>query len=380
MENDSERLLAEAAFYEQTIQQEEANVQGAQQVLQRAVRNALQCMDGEDLLVSDHLQSHSSNSNDVQNAIEDAFLSEIDSLEKACQQHRDELLRLTALQKEQALLFDEVEQIAECMAAEQNALELEARAFDNDQERLARLLAECQNEMERLSSPAIRLPTTLIKMHIDVERGLRYPLINELRLAYRPKGDVDWTEIQTAWALASNLLLMIATVFNFQSQSWKIVPLSHCAKLIYSPPNRNEASGQGTDQIRNKGRKNQVIVFNLGHPKTDGSKALLMWNALLYQITQHVIMKNAQAVENGIYEPSDVPSLPFDISTTSIGGILLSDLSDSDDTGWSRVIHFMASNLLWLSNCASNYILHQVLLFGPLGKTSPTALARTGAD
>ena len=51
----------------------------------------------------------------------------------------------------------------------------------------------------------VRLHAALFHLVVD-KRGLRYPLINELRLAYRPKGDVHWKEINAAWAQATQLL------------------------------------------------------------------------------------------------------------------------------------------------------------------------------
>jgi Apg6 BARA domain len=369
LENDSDRLLSEASAYEQAIQEDEAVVKEFHQIVQRAVNSALHSIDGDEVVSSDLFQNRRKIFN-VQNSVGEAFLREIESLERTCRQHRDELVHLRAVQKDYAYLLEEIDLLADSMAAEQNALELEGCAFDNDQEHLSRMLAEYQNETAKLSSPSTSLLDALIHLHVDIERGLRYPLINELRLAFRPKGDIHWKEIQAAWALASNLLLMIATVFNFQSQSWKIVPLSHCVKLIYSSSKRTEAIRCDTliKTVPNKSTRegtHQVIVFNLGHPKTNGSKALLMWNALLCQVIQHVATKNSQAVETGIFNSVDVLPVPFDISSTSIGGISLAQLDENDDTGWSRVIHFMASNLVWLSKCASNYVSHQVVLFTP---------------
>lgn len=205
---------------------------------------------------------------------EQTYLTEIQLLEEVCEQHEEELRHLSSLQKEQAVIAVELDRLEYATEEEQNALELEARAFDNDQEQLLRKLVKTQAEVEQLSSPRIRLPAMLMDLRVDRERGLRYPLINELRLAYRPKGDVQWNEIQTAWSLAAQLLLVIGTIFDFQSPHWKIVPLSHCAKLMYS--NGNNPSGN----------KRRVVVYNLGHSKTNGSRALLAWNVLLFQVIQ----------------------------------------------------------------------------------------------
>ena len=291
--------------------------------------------------------------------IEETYLREIQLLEQARRDQRDELKHLRGIQKEQVIAYEELQQFSESLAAEENALELEAKAFDIDQEQLSRMLGEVNNEVDRLTSSDIRLPALLVQLHIDAERGLRYPLINELRLAYRPKGDVHQMEIQAAWALAAHLLLIVTSIFQFQSQNWKIVPLSHCAKLIFCPPSSADAT-----LIKNE--KNRIVVFNLGHPKTNGSKALFAWNALLCQVTEHVKHKTSDAIQNGIMDVLEVPQMPFEISPNSIGGVLLTQLNESDDSGWSRVIHFMASNLKWLSKCSSLYVLHQVVLLTPL--------------
>jgi hypothetical protein len=270
------------------------------------------------------------------------------------------------------------------MSHEQNALELEARAFDNDQEQLSRALLEILDEVERLSSPQLQLPATLLRLQVDRERGLRYPLINELRLAYRPKGDVQWHEIQAAWALAAQLLLSICTLFHFQQQPqqlsshnsnnncWRLIPLSHCAKLFYYPSERSNtksgpaAAGSAADNqthtVATTAQHTRPIVFNLGHPKTNQSKALLTWNALLCQVMQHVTAELTAAIDLGILVAQEVPPIPFEMSPTKIGHTWLTQLGEDDDGGWSRVIHCMTSNLLWLSDCASLFVRQQVIL------------------
>lgn len=328
--------------------------------------------EGEEVLSGVPSSTTENNPNTIDRSMEEAFRNEIELLEATCKQHQDELAHLLAVQKEQALIDRDLDRLQEAIAEEQNALELEARAFNNDQEQLSRALAEVQDEVERLSSSEIRLPAASLHLQVDIERGLRYPLINELRLAYRPKGDVQWQEIQAAWALAAHLLLVIATLFEFQSQHWRIVPLSRCAKLIYHPPVRNERESGFPGGQEVNGGMSRTVVFNLGHPKTNGSKALLAWNALLCQVVQHTLSKIALATENGILDAADIAPLSFAITPTNIGGISLTQLDESDDGGWSRVIHFMASDLLWLSECASSYVLQQVLLVTPLAVISAT--------
>ena len=354
---DTERLLAESLMYEQAILDDVAYKRSWNEMMYRATAFDMdrhEVTDGELPEVS-----YGPMLNDAEQHVEDSYLREIQLLEQACQEQRNELAHLRSIQKEQVIAYDELQQYSESVAAEENALELEARAFDNDQEQLSRMLAEMHNEIDRLTSSEIRLPALLVQLNIDVERGLRYPLINELRLVYRPKGDVHQMEIQAAWASAAYLLLIVATIFQFQSQNWKIVPLSHCAKLIFCPTSSAE-------NAKEKNEKNWFVVFNLGHPKTNGSKALLAWNALLCQVTHHVLQKTVDSIEAEILEALEMPPIPFEISSNSIGGVLLSQLHENDDSGWARVIHFMASNLQWLSKCASIYALHQVILLTPL--------------
>jgi Apg6 BARA domain len=343
---DTDRLYAESAVYQDAMRDDEARVRAWKQAMQRAY--------GDEVLSSSSCDERDL---DVARATEEAYRSEITSLDQACASHRAELVQLLSLQREYALIRVQLEQENESAAHEQIALELEARAFDNEQEMLTRTLSVLNNEAERLSSmDVVRLHSALIRLQVDNERGLRYPLINDLRLAYRPKGDLQWKEIQAAWALAAQLLLMIGTLFEIQSQHWKIVPLSHCAKLIYRPPQQR---GDDKTEVR-------TIVFNLGHHNTNGSKALLTWNALMCQVIQHVTSKIAHAKENGI-SLNETGTPPFEMSPTSIGSISLTKLDEKEDSGWSRVIHYTASNLLWLSNCcASAYALEQVLLASSL--------------
>ena len=362
---DTERLLAESLMYEQAILDDQAYKKGWNQMMHRVIPFD---MDRQEITSGEIPEvTEGPILNDADQNVEDTYVREIQLLEQACREQRDELSQLRSIQKQQVLVYDELQQYSESLAAEENALELEARAFDNDQEQLSRMLSEIHYEIDRLTSSEIRLPALLVQLNIDVERGLRYPLINELRLAYRPKGDVHQLEIQAAWALAAYLLLIVATVFQFQSQNWKIVPLSHCAKLIYCP-------APSTDTAKIKQEKNRVVVFNLGHSKTNGGKALLAWNALLCQVTQHVIHKTSDAIQNGIFDALEIPPIPYEISPNSIGGVLLTQLNETDDSGWSRVIHFMASNLQWLSKCASIYVLHQVVLFTPLQEVATNSI------
>ena len=340
---DTERLENECRLYHEAMLDEDARLEGMKRALKIAATSIPQ--EGSD--------DRSESIDDGWKRTEQAFRDEIQMLTEACQQHEEELSHLLSLRREQQAIAKELDEFENTAEEERNALELEARAFDNDQEQLYRTLAEVEAEVERLSSTQIRLPSMLFDLQVDKERGLRYPLINELRLAYRPKGDIQWEEIQAAWSSANQLLLAIGTLFQFQSQNFKIVPLSHCSKLIYY---RDFVDEKGTK------RKSGATVYNLGHGKTKGSKALVAWSALLHQMIQHATKQLNEACEGELLDAASLPPLPFETTSTSIGGVVLSHLDDNDDAGWSRAIHFMASDLLWLSECASFYVLQQVII------------------
>ena len=91
---------------------------------------------------------------------------------------------------------------------------------------------------------------------------------------------------------------------------------------------------------------------------------------MLCQVIHHVNSKLKQAVEQGVLA-SVLVGPPFEITTTTIGGITLTKLDENDDGNWSRVIHYMASDLLWLSDCASSYVLEQVQLNATLAPDVP---------
>lgn len=291
--------------------------------------------------------------------VESSFLSEIQSLEEACRQQEGELLMLQSVRKQQSSLSKELDLSERELSAERNGLEVSSRAFDNNQDQLYRFLVEVEGEVDRLSSCSIRLPSLLFDLHVDKERGRLYPMINELRLAYRPKGDIQWEEIQAAWSLAAQLLLCVANVFHFQSRHWRIIPLSNCSKLLFYPPKSSLKEGSPTKN-EGKASSEQASVYNLGHPLTNSAKAMLVWNALLHQLCNHVVDSTQKALSDGLIDAGVVPPIPFPMTSVQIGPIVMTDLDANDDAGWSKAIHCMCSNLLWLSDCSSTFLMYRV--------------------
>jgi Apg6 BARA domain len=365
---DAERIEKEIVALNEAVREEEFRSESWKRAMVQAVVGGNAAAERDETTGrNDTYESESAI--DLMNQQEDAFRREIAILRDAVSQQESDIGRLAQLQREQGRAIQNLRQARTALEEERNNVEINARAFDSDHFLLSRALVDVQGKVDRLSSNQIRLLSTMFELTVDKDRGLRYPLINDLRLAYRPKGDVQWDEIQGAWSLAAQLLLSVATVYSFQSKNWKIVPLSNCAKLIYTEGGESpDASGRSVAKASAKvtaptGKatpKSRSMVFNLGHPRTDGSRALMAWNALLHAVIQHATVQMHKAVEDGILESaSALPSVPYEMSSPGqIGDATLARINPKDDAAWSKAIHCMSSNLLWLSECASIYV-HQ---------------------
>lgn len=232
--------------------------------------------------------------------IEAAFEDEVAVLQQAISQQEEELLHLKKLKKEQDALSTELDFLDTSMAHEENALDLESRAMSHVQSQLTFTLRMAQWEIEKLAAVDLSLFTLLID-----QRGLRYPLINEFRLAFSPKGDLGWEEIQTAWSQVAQLLLSM----NLQTKDWRIIPLTSCAKLIH-----------------------EKRVYTFGKGMSSMASALKSLARMLYS-TGH--------------------SLPFPITDERIGDVSFARLPNTDHPGWSRVVHYLACDVQHLSNMVS---------------------------
>lgn len=287
-----------------------------------------------------------------------AFEDEIAMLEEACRASETELECLEKLLREQMAIKQELDETMRTAAEERNTLLWNAKTFDEEQTQLSRDLTALQAIEETLSS-SFHLTASVVSLKVDKHRGLRYPLLNGLRLAYRPKGDLQWNEVQAAWSLAGHLLFSMGTIFEVSGQQWRLVPLSDCVKLFYYP------TPKGNDG------KVAPVIFNLGHPETNSSKAILTWNAALSQTIQHArtVLKLSE-----VNQTNDQQRPPYDISPTTIGNLVLPKLSADDDSSWAMAIHYMASNLLWLSRCADVYLQDKVGTLVSLNSTKDLIL------
>lgn len=258
-----------------------------------------------------------------------AYESEIDMLQQEIEARQAELEHLNSLYKDQKNIATQLESYEEQYHAERNALELKAISFDAVLDQTSNELSQVQSEVDRLAS--VQLPQALFDLQVD-QRGLRYPLINQLRLAFRPKGDVPTKEIEVAWSQATQLLLVVGTLLNYPSSDWKVVPLADCAKLIFRKEIYNMLPGD--------------------------CRSLIAWNALLDQVLKHASTYNKFPIHGQTASP------PFPSSATIIGKIDLTSLSQSDHAGWSHVSSFklcLSSQFQWSKLTFYTFPLHFAL-------------------
>jgi hypothetical protein len=261
------------------------------------------------------------------------FLDEIAMLKQACEQQEQELLDLRAIQRAQARVKKQLDGVERDMHEQRNSLDLEARAFDNDQEQYNKVLMELEGDIERVSFSKFQLLRMLFDVKVD--KNLVYPTINNLRLAHRPCDKVTVNEIQVAWSLAAQLVLATANAFGFQSAHFTIVPLAHCAKLIYYATNATD---------------NKAVVYNLGQ----SSQGLMCFHSLLQQVVRHATQQVQRAVERELLDAQ------FLIRSEAAVGV--TQLDRNDKASWSRVICSMAKDMEWLLESASALVLQKVVL------------------
>eukprot|EP00934_Nitzschia_sp_Nitz4_P003802 Nitzschia sp. Nitz4//scaffold228_size32365//33//1355//NITZ4_007903-RA/size32365-processed-gene-0.30-mRNA-1//1//CDS//3329542810//3792//frame0 len=305
LEDDTQRLYAEVQAYKTAEEEAKRRAKTFQNVAKRNVEGT-----------------------------EKGYLDEISMLKQEVEAREQELEHLHSLFQEQLDLSDQLEALVDNTYEQHNALELQAISFDDSVQLRSKTLTNIQTEVDQLS--IVRLPMALFDLQVD-ERGLRYPLINQLRLAFRPKGDASESEIRAAWSQATQLLLVLGNLLQYPSSEWKVVPLADCAKLIY----RKE-------------------IFPL---RPGDCKSLMAWNALLDQVIRHaqIVFASQDPPKGNVNSTTTRKNAPpFPSFPSSIGNTELARLDKNDQVGWSQVIHRMASNLLWLSERVSESVALQV--------------------
>lgn len=266
----------------------------------------------------------------VQGTIQ-SFQHEIMNLQTACQEHENELTNLNQMLMEQAQISDTLSAQQEELLLEYNALEKDAKVFEDVHSHLTQQCHAAESERSHLSH--VRLHSALFDIVVD-ERGTKYPLINNLRLSHRPKDDLQWIEINTAWSQAAQLVMFVNSTTKFTSRNFGIVPLMHCAKII-------EVDSTGKKVYHHLG-----VDFESMDRKTHNTDhiiaSLRAFYSVLYQLFDHI-----KALKRDIN--STKVRVPFEMTVNTIGSFNLQFLNENDDKAWSGVINCIASNLKWLS-------------------------------
>jgi hypothetical protein len=215
--------------------------------------------------------------------------------------YEEEFSNLQKQEKEQEILNQELDAFEAQLVNLENELQIEARAMSYNQIKLSNSLESFQTELAKLCL----IDLSLYSLEVD-EKGRRYPKINGFRLAFCPRGDLDWDEIQVAWGQFAQLILSMSIV----PREWCIIPLTTCAKIIY-----------------------QKEVFNLGKDTASMANAL------------GVLVRMLEGTGHWV---------PYKIVQNMIGDIDISQLSIKESPNWSKLINYVVSNVRHISKCISN--------------------------
>jgi hypothetical protein len=260
----------------------------------------------------------------------DQFNLEIQSLTQACKEQSDEIEMLQNVMREQVQRSKVISSQEENAFHELNALDRDAYNFTEESHHISNLCSSVFSEIDSLS----RVKLISIPFHIDASQNGRYPLINNLRLAYRTneKANLNREEINAAWVQAAQLVAFTCGLYpNFQSSLIRIIPLSYpCAKI-------QMLTTLSDGDVKSK------HVYNLGWDLQAGADddhipttSLLAFLSLFSDLVAH------------ISSTSNYESPPFEMTECSIDGADVTKLRDTD-SAWSSVVYCLARNLHWLS-------------------------------
>ena len=263
----------------------------------------------------------------------DQFHQEIQVLTQACKEQEHEIRMLQNLAQEQIERSKTIDTQEANAFYDLNSLERDAHNFTEESHHLSNMCSSVLTEIDSLS----RIKLISIPFHIEVSHSPagRYPLINNLRLAYRTneKANLHRAEINAAWVQAAQLVTFTCGLYpNFHSTLIRIIPLSFpCAKIQIL------AASSGTNEKYNH-------VYNLGWDKCARddimdhipTSSLIAFLSLLSDFVAHILSETKY----------DAP--PFEMTQSSIDGSDVSQFLDSDPA-WSSVVYCLACNLNWLS-------------------------------
>ena len=257
-------------------------------------------------------------------------------MEQACKEQEQEIVMLQNVMREQIQRSKAIDAQEQTAFHELNALEREAHNFNEESHHISNMCSSVFTEIDSLSR--VKLMTIPFRIGISQHQTSRYPLINNLRLAYRTneKANLHRKEINAAWVQAAQLVAFTCGLYPDFPSLIRIIPLSYpCAKIqIMGAPS---SGGEGkTKLVYNLGWDEQASADDVKHIST---AALMAFLSLLSDLASYIMSESGTNVD-------ETP--PFEMTRYSIDGADVTKLLDSD-SAWSSVVYCMACNLHWLS-------------------------------
>lgn len=263
----------------------------------------------------------------------DQFNLEIQALTQACNEQEDEIRMLQNVLQQQIERSKAISSQEENAFYELNALERDAHNFTEESHHISNLCSSVFTEIDSLS----RVKLISIPFRIDISPNCtgRYPLINNLRLAYRTneKANLHREEINAARSQAGQLVAFTCGLYpEFRTSLIRIIPLSYpCAKIqMLTTPSGGDGKSK---HVYNLGWDIQTGLDDASHIPTPSLMAFL---SLFSDLASHIL------------SDSNYQYPPFEMTHSSIDGQDVTNLL-STDSAWSSVVYCIACNLSWLS-------------------------------
>ena len=302
------QLQMETNYYIRAVEKEQDK--------QRSIQKALLINAGlhNDKLTSSTIGDHEL----IQSALQ-SFEQDISNIDQACQEHEKELANLNQMLMEQAELSETLAIQQDELLLEYNSLEKEAKVFEDIHHQLTQ---QCHSaEIERSHLHHVRLNSALFDIFVD-DACVLYPLINNLRLSHRPKADLQWVEINTAWSQVAQLLTFMSNTVKFTSQKFGIIPLMDCANIYV---------------VDSTGKK---VYHRLGGDFEPMDKKLQLFLRLFNELIAHLKTTNYDI---------ELSKIPYEMTANKIGKYNLQSIEENNDLTWKIVINHIMSNMKWLS-------------------------------
>ncbi len=363
IEENTQQLELETSAYIQAVEKEEFK--------QHRLHKALFINAGI------HQTNYDTNSNDNTNITENeliqstikSFQNELTTMQQTYNDYQNEIQNLNELLKEQSIVSSSLIQQQNDLLLQYNQIEYDANIFNDLQCHLIQQCHIAEKEKSLLNNVNLRHVLFEITVYGNNNDDYNeddicdrddnqfhdsllqlYPMINNLRLAHRPKGnDIQWAEINIAWSQATQLLMYMSSNVKFVSQNYSIIPYTHCAQIIENV--YIDADGNEMKKIYHHLGVNLHDIDKKTHYTDHIVGSIHVYFKLFHQLYVHV-------QETMIHLDIDFNSVPYIMSEDQIGLYDLRYIDENDETSWRNAINCIVSNLKWLSTAlqgALNY-------------------------